>query len=139
MVTIAIVVSRVEALVLVSLLEAEGVLALAGGIHHASAEVNSLALGGHRIWVPAVQWSEASAILREAGATSETPFCAGLQRAVVRFLAVWLGLYGSALALTAASGVISAWTAAFGLPLAGLAVPVNPQGRGDYYLTAEES
>lgn len=74
MVTVAIVVSRVEAAVLLSVLDAEGILAFAGGFHHASVEVNSLALGGHRIWVPEWQWAEASAILREAGATAEPQF-----------------------------------------------------------------
>lgn len=137
MVVIAIAVSRVEAAVLLSVLDAGGILATAGGIHHASVEVNSLALGGHRIWVPAAQWSEASAILREAGATGEAQFCRGLQRAVARFLAVWLGLYGGMLALVAASGAVSFW-AMLGLPFAGLVVPVNPQGRADFYLAPGE-
>ena len=132
MVTIAIVVSRVEALVLVSILEAEGILAFAGGVHHASVEVNSLALGGHRISVAASQWAEASAILREAGADRGWQFSEGLRRALLRFLALWLGLYASALALSVAAGALALWELAY-LPFAAV-VPVNPQGRGDFYL-----
>ena len=133
MVTVAIVVSRVEAVVLVSVLEAAGVLVVAGGAHHAWVEVNSLAIGGHRIWVPASQWAEASAILREAGA-AEPQFSEGLRRAVLRFLALWLGLYGGALAVGVAAGAFLLWDLAY-LPFAAL-VPVNPQGRGDFYLAA---
>jgi hypothetical protein len=137
MVTIAIVVSRVEAAVLLSVLEAEGIIAVAGGYHHASVEVISLALGGHRIWVPASQWAEASAILREAGADRDWQFCEGLRRAVLRFLAVWVALYGAAMAATVAAGLYSAW-GLLGVPFAALTVPVNPQGRGDFYLASDE-
>ena len=136
MVVIAIIVSRVEALVLVSVLEAEGILAVAGGVHHASIEVNSLALGGHRISVPACQWAEASAILRETGADRDWQFCEGLRRAVLRFLALWVGLYGATMVLAAASGAVSLWLV-LAVPLSVLGVPVNPQGRGDFYLAAE--
>ena len=135
MVVIAIVVSRVEALVLVSVLEAEGVLAVAGGVHHASVEVNSLALGGHRISVPASQWAEASAILRESGASWDWGFNDGLRRAVLRFLGVWLCLYGGVAALTALASPIPLWVIG-SVPLA-MVVPVNPQGRGDFYLAPE--
>jgi hypothetical protein len=135
MVVIAIVVSRVEALVLVSVLEAEGIIAVAGGVHHASVEVNSLALGGHRIAVPASQWAEASAILREAGSDRDAAFCTGLQRAVLRFLGIWFCVYGGVAALVALGSAFPLWVIA-SIPLA-MAVPVNPQGRGDFYLAAE--
>src|SRR5687768_6433451 len=119
MVVIAIVVSRIEALVLVSVLEAAGILAVAGGVHHASVEVNSLALGGHRIWVPASQWAEASAVLREAGADRDRQFSTGLRRAVLRLVAVWLALYGTGIAYTAFLGLVSGW-ALLGVPFAAL-------------------
>src|SRR6478736_7198403 len=124
MVTIAIVVSRIEALVLVSVFEAAGILAVAGGVHHASVEVNSVALGGHRIWIPASQWAEASAILRETGA-SDWEFSAGLRRAVLRFLGVWFCLYGGVAGLTALAGVFPASILA-SIPFA-MVVPVNPK------------
>jgi hypothetical protein len=135
MVIIAIVVSRVEALVVVSVLEAEGIIAVAGGVHHASVAVNSLALGGHRIWVPASQWAEASAILREAGADRDQAFSTGLQRAVLRFLGVWFCIYSGVAAVTALGSAIPLWVIA-SIPLA-MVVPVNPQGRSDFYLAAE--
>lgn len=138
MVVIAIIVSRVEALVLVSALEACGIVAIVGGVHHASVEVNSLALGGHRVSVPAAQWQEASAILREIGADRDWQFSEGLRRAVLRFLALWAGLYGAAMTLTVAAGVFPAWALA-GISFAALTVPVNPQGRGDFYLADERS
>lgn len=59
--------------------------------------------------------------------------CPAVRRAVVRFLALWLGLYGSALALAVAVGSVTPWTL-FALPSAMLMVPVNPQGRGEFYL-----
>jgi len=135
MVIIAIVVSRVEALVLVSVLEAAGILVAAGGVHHASVEVNSLALGGHRLWVPAAQWAEASAILREAGADRDQEFCPGVRRAVLRFLALWLGIYGATAALVAPASDYPLSLLA-SIPFAAI-VPVNPQGRGDFYLLPE--
>jgi hypothetical protein len=135
MVTVAIVVSRVEALVLVSVLQAEGILVVAGGIHHASVEVNSLALGGHRISVPASQWDEASAILRESGANWSWEFSEGLRRAVLRFLRTWLCLYGGVAALTALASPFPLWVVG-SIPFA-MVVPVNPQGRGDFYLAPE--
>jgi len=136
MVTIAIVVSRVEALVLISVLEAEGILVFAGAIHHASVEVISLGLGGHRLWVPASQWREASAILRETGADRDWQFSWGLQRAVLRFLALWMGVYAAVVAWGVAAGAASLW-AMVGIPLSALTVPVNPQGRGDFYLARD--
>ncbi|MGZ3235340.1 MAG: hypothetical protein ACXU7O_11645 [Croceibacterium sp.] len=138
MVIIAVVVSRVEALVLLSVLEAEGIIAVAGAVHHAGVSVNSQTLGGNRISVPASQWHEASAILREAGANRGWKFCKGLQRAVLRFLTLWLGLSGAGVALEAAAGLESPWML-FAVPLSAFGVPVNPQGRGDFYFAPRES
>lgn len=135
MIIIAIVVSRVEALVLVSVLEAAGVFAVAGAVHHASVEVNSIALGGHRIWVPASQWSEASAVLRETGASRDWEFCAGVRRAVLQLLGVWFCLYGGVAAVTALGSAFPL-TILGSIPFA-MVVPVNPQGRGDFYLAPE--
>ena len=65
MVVVAALVSRVEALVTASMLEAAGIMVHVGGAWHASVKVNSLALGGHRLWIPASQHEAASAILLE--------------------------------------------------------------------------
>jgi len=134
MVTIAIVVSRVEALVLLSVLEAEGIIAVVSGLNHASVEVNSVALG-HRIWVPASQWEDASAILRESGADRDWQFSEGPRRAVLRLIGFWLAVYGGTMLVGVATGALAFWELAY-LPLAAI-MPVNPQGRGDFYLVAD--
>lgn len=133
MVLLAALISRTEALVVSSMLGAAGILVSTGGIHHASVEVNSLALGGHRLWVPARQHTEASEILLEVLGDDEWSFSKGLQRAVLKFLgfytAVWLGVIALASAGTGVSASYLLWA-----PLSALAVRVNPQGRGDYFL-----
>lgn len=68
--TIAILVSRVEALCLADMLRVEGILVHVGGDAHASVQVISLALGGHRIMVPVSQYAHASDLIREVGARS---------------------------------------------------------------------
>jgi hypothetical protein len=135
MVTVAALVSRVEALVVASMLEAAGIQVMVGGAWHASVEVNSLALGGHRLWVPASQHEAASAVLRGVQGTEPWEFSYGLQRAVLRFAGTWV-------ALSAAWALLWSWLGqaslvwAMAAPLSVLTIPVNPQGRGDYYLTA---
>jgi hypothetical protein len=134
MVTLATLVSRVEAFVLASMLEAAGIQVTVGGAWHASVEVNSLALGGHRLWIPASQHEAASEILREVHGAEPWSFSRGLQRAVVRFAGAWAALYASWGLLVWWLGQTSIlW--ALAAPLSALTIPVNPQGRGDYYLT----
>ena len=89
MVTLAALVSRSEALVVASMLEAAGVQVFVGGAGHASVEVNSLALGGHRLWVPAAQHLHASRVLREVLGEEEWGFSYGLRRAVLRVCRGW--------------------------------------------------
>lgn len=132
MVIVAALVSRVEALVVASMLEGGGIQVHVGGAAHASAEINSLALGGHRLWVPASQHRAASKLLIEVLGKEQWAFSKGLQRAVLRFIGAWAGLW----AFCAVIGTL------FGAPLysillaplSALTIPVNPQGRGDYYL-----
>lgn len=135
MVIVAALVSRVEALVVASMLEAAGIQVMVGGAEHAAVEVNSLALGGHRLWVPASHHEAASAILREVFGQGMWEFSPGLQRAVIRFAVAWVGLWAtSALAWSALGQASIMWVLA--APLSALTIPVNPQGRGDYYLVA---
>ena len=133
---IAILVSRVEAIVLASTLEAAGIRVTVGGVHHASVEVNSLALGGHRLMVPMGQAKQASALIREVGADVNWQFDEGLRRAVIRFLKIWLGVYGALTLFVIMLGAVS-WFVLLALPFQALIVPVNPQGRGDYYLLSD--
>ena len=134
MVVIAHLVSRVEAMVLVSALEAEGIIARADGIHHASVEVISLGLGGHRIWVPTSQHPEASALIREIGVDRNCEFRHGLHRAVLRIVGAWLCLLVPAYLVGLIAGAISVFQALLFLPLQAASLPVNPQGRGEYFL-----
>ena len=75
-------------------------------------------------------------MLREAGSDQAAPFCTGLQRAVLRFLALWLGLYGATAAFAVWLGLLSAW-GLVATPFTALTVPVNPQGRGDFYFVTD--
>jgi hypothetical protein len=120
-------------LVVASMLEATGILVDVGALGHASVEVNSLVLGGHRLWVPDFQHREASEILLEVLGEKEWAFSYGLQRAVFRmvgFVTVW---YAALFAMMAWSGAASVWTILMA-PLNAVSLPVNPQGRGDYFL-----
>jgi hypothetical protein len=133
LVIVAALVSRVEALVVASMLEAAGVQVCVGGSAHASVAVNSLALGGHRLWVPASQHEHASNLILEVLGRDEWGFSPGLQRAVFRVCGAWGGLmtaWTAALWLVGQAPVLSVLVA----PLSVLGMPVNPQGRGDYYL-----
>ena len=137
MVIVAALVSRVEALVTASMLEAAGILVHVGGAAHAGVEINSLALGGHRLWIPASQHAEASAILLEVLGEDEWSFSYGLRRAVLRLMA-FCAVFFSPMYL------IGFWLGAITLPetmlwpLSAFAFPANPQGRGDYFLRGED-
>ncbi len=133
MVVVAALVSRTEALVTASMLEAAGIMVHVGGAWHASVEVNSLALGGHRLWIPASQHEEASAVLLEVLGEEEWSFSYGLRRAVLRMMAFWVGFTGLAMMIGVWFGAYP-WTAILAAPLAAFTTPANPQGRGDYYL-----
>jgi len=130
---LAVLVSRPEALVLASMLENHGIPVCVGGSGHASVSVNSLALGGHALWIPASAHHLASKLLIEVLDADEWGFSVGLRRAVLRFLAFWAGLNA---AITLPFVMANAIPAAFLLevPFSLLSVPVNPQARGDYFL-----
>ena len=133
MVILAALVSRVEALVVASMLEAGGIPVHVGGAGHASVAVNSLALGGHRLWVPAAQHRAASDLLLEVLGEEEWGFCYGLRRAMLRVVALWAGVAFCNVAALVWLGMVPAAMLAT-VPLSALSAPVNPQGRGDYFL-----
>ena len=133
MVILAILVSRVEALVVGSMLEAAGILVHVGGAGHASVEVNSLALGGHRLWVPTCQHLAASQILIEVLGEDEWSFSYGVRQSILRVAGFWV-IVTSAFTLAAAALGAVPISAVLLAPLAAFGLPVNPQGRGDYYL-----
>lgn len=118
------------------MLEAGGIDVFVGASGHASVEMNSLALGGHRLWVPASQHRAASILLIAVLGGEEWEFSRGLQRAILRFCGVWAALWTalSALWWLYGGGPLLYLLVA---PLDVLTIPVNPQGRGDYYLAAD--
>lgn len=133
MIVVAALVSRVEALVVASMLEAGGIQVHIGGAEHASVAVNSLALGGHHLWVPAAQHRAASELLIEVLGAEQWAFSSGLQRAVIRFAGAWAGIWTTwAIAAWLLGQASILWV--FAAPLNAVTIPVNPQGRGDYYL-----
>jgi hypothetical protein len=139
LVTIAIAVSRVEAVVLAGMLEGYGIPVHIGADAQGSTEYNALALGGYRLWVAEADWSAASDILRQSAARAPDTICIGPRRAIFRFWAAVLAVQAMfVLPALAAFGTL-AIELVFA-PLALLVVPVNPQGRTDYYLAlpAEE-
>ena len=138
LVVVAIVMSRVEAIVVSSLLDAAGVTVHAGGLHHASVEVNSLALGGHRLWVPETQHELASAILIEVFGQSNWHFSFGLRRAVLRFLGLWGGIHAVIFGVSAFAGLLPVYEV-FLVPIVSLAVPVNPQAPPEFFLRSGAS
>lgn len=137
MVVVAALVSRVEALVVASMLEAGGVQVCIGGSAHASVSVNSSLLGGHRLWVPANQHRLASDLILEVLGENEWGFSYGLRKAVLRVAGFWAAVYGLLGGWGWLSGDYPPWVALMS-PLAAVTTNVNPQGRGDYYLAAAD-
>lgn len=121
-----------------SMLEANGIPVCVGASGHGSAEVNSLALGGYRLWIPASHHRIATELLIEVLDENEWEFSKGLRRAVLKFLALWGALQaGIAAIMIAVAGAPAMVLLA--VPLDLLMVPVNPQARGDYFLYPDDA
>jgi hypothetical protein len=133
LVVLAIVISRAEALVIASMLEAAGIFVWVGGEHHASVDPISVTLGGHRLRVPVWQHEAASAIVFEVGLPGLPVAYKGGQLAVGRLLAVFLGLQ-SFLAIPAAVAGVMPWSALLWIGSSALSVPVDPRGSPDWFL-----
>jgi hypothetical protein len=139
MICIAHLVSRGEALVVTSMLDNYGFITHISGGYHASVEMNSVALGGFRITVPVSQYRQASGILGETFANTEPYFSSSLQTAVIRLLLTWWGLMAAALTIQIpATQVFPIYSYLF-IPVTTLGIPVNPQGKGDYFLSDEDN
>ncbi len=136
MVPLAIIVSRSETLVMVSMLQAAGIIVDVGALNHASVSVNSIALGHYRLMVPDWQHDDASHIVAATFANADYCFSEGLQTAVIRLLLVkFFADFGVILLMALTPIPLAMWH--FGLPfLFLLGTPVPPQGRGDYFLSA---
>lgn len=134
LVILANVVSRVEALCLADMLDAEGIPVLVQGYHHATVLVMPLGLGGMRIWVPRDFYEQAAALVRETGFHEPDIFSRSLQRAAAKLTIGYGGLHMVFAAFGVASGVLPAFWLALA-PLGAITtVPAMPQSRGEYYL-----
>ncbi len=135
MTVIAHLISRSEALVVASMLDAAGIIAHIGGENHASVEINSIALGGYRITVPEWQHFKASNILANTFANMDRSFSEGFQTAIIRFLLIWfssLCFWITPIAFLNGVNPLTVYPYAL---LGIIGVPVSPQGIGDYYLS----
>ena len=133
LITIAIAVSRVEAMVVASMLEFYGIPVHIGANAHGSTEYYSLALGGYRLRVAEADWPAASDILRQSAVHTSDGVVCGPRQAMLRFWAAVMAVH----AVFVLPALAALGTAALPLllsPLNMLVVPVNPQGRSDYYL-----
>jgi hypothetical protein len=136
MVTIAILVSRVEALCLADMLNAEGIAVHIGGYSHGTVELIPLALGGYRIWVPEGQIEQASALIREVGSAENWDYSRSTKRAARRVLSAYVGYLGTLTGAAVAMGAMP-FTALLMVPVAAFGLPLSPQARGDYFLVDE--
>jgi hypothetical protein len=138
MVPLAIIISRSEAVVMASMLEAAGIITHVGALHHASVEINSLALGHYRLMVPEGQHEEASELVAESFAKAEWQFSQGLQTATIRLLlAKFFATFG--VILFTAHGPWPVAPSSFAIPFfVFLGTPVNPQGRSEYFLASPD-
>ena len=130
---IATVTSRPHALVVATLLEAEGIPVWIDGVWHASADPISVALGGHRLTIPVSEWVRASALIAEAGLPDAEIAYEGGRRAILRFLAVCYGpllFFGIPAAI---AGIVPAAVLAL-IPVSAITTPVDPRGRNDWLL-----
>lgn len=136
LVTVSIAVSRAEALVVASMLEGYGIPVHIGGYAQGTTEYWSHAFGGYRLWISQDDHKVASEILRQSGALADIPARKGPRKILVQFILFWAILKGS----TLFGGFYLEGTMPPNYLYALMAVevfnlPVNPQGKADYFLT----
>lgn len=131
---LATITSRPEALVVASALEHAGIRTWIDGVHYASVDPISVALGGHRLRVFADQWQEASDILREMDLPGGELAYKGQQLSVIKVLLVYIGYWYFWLVPGVIMGALLAGLLALAPLNAFTAVPVDPRGRNDFHL-----
>ena len=134
MVLLAIFVSRFEAQLIAGMLHGYGIHTSVDGEAHASAEYISLALGGHRLRVPAGDYQAASDILREAGVLDHDVLHRRLRSPLLWLIGGVFGFVGGTSAGMVALGA-PVWLLLMPL-FSALSIPVDPRGRPDYFLAA---
>lgn len=135
MVPIAAILGRGEALTVAAMLDAAGIIVHLGGEFYSSVSADIIAIGGFRLTVPAWQYHDASHLLAEMLATPEPAPNRYAVRAIGRLIWVMVGSVGIMTLPFAALFGLKALTAVLFSPLGLLQLPVNPQGRGDYYIS----
>jgi hypothetical protein len=139
MVPIAILLGRGEALTVAAMLDAAGIIVHLGGEYYTSVSPHIIAVGGFRLTVPASQHEDASAVIAAMLAEPEPPPSVQPRRAIGRLViamtasvTMMISPYVIALGIKAMLAVVFA-------PTFMLGIPVNVQGRGDYYIAAPGS
>ena len=136
MVPIARILGRGEALTVAAMLDAAGIIVHVGGEYYTSVTPNIIAIGGFRLTVPAWQHGEASAVIAEMLAAPEPAPSNQPRRAVGRLVAAMMGSVMLLVSPYALAFGIKAMPPVLLTPIFMLGIPVNPQGRADYYLVA---
>lgn len=136
MVPIAQILGRGEALTVAAMLDAAGIIVHVGGEYHMSVSPYILAVGGFRLTVPAWQYEEASTILAEMLSVPKGEPGGHMRRAIGRLALATMGSVGVVVFPYAALFGMKALIAVLLSPVMLLQLPVNPQGRADYYLNA---
>lgn len=139
MVPVARILGRGEALTVAAMLDAAGIIVHVGGEYYTSVSPDIVAIGGFRLTVPAWQYEDASVLLAEMLQGPEPAPNGHMRRALGRFALAtmaWMGV--GMLPYAAVLGTKVLILIVFS-PLALFTLPVNPQGRGDYYLASAPS
>ena len=136
MVPIARILGRGEALTVAAMLDAAGIIVHVGGEYYTSVSPDIIAVGGFRLTVPAWQYGDASAILADMLAVPESEPGSHIRRAVGRLALATMGSVAVILSPYAVLFGMKALIAVLLSPVMLLQLPVNPQGRGDYFLSA---
>ena len=139
MVPIARILGRGEALTVTAMLDAAGIIVHLGGEYYTSVTPNIIAIGGFRLTVPAWQHGDASTVIAEMLAAPEPLPSAQPRRAVGRLVAAMMGSVTLFVSPYALAFGIKAMLPVLLTPIFMLGIPVNPQGRGDYYLATVPS
>lgn len=135
MVPVARILGRGEALTVAAMLDAAGIIVHVGGEYYTSVSPDIVAIGGFRLTVPAWQYEDASAILADMLSAPEPGPNGHTARAFGRLAMLLGGFLGvTTLPYALLYGVQSLVMLLYS-PLFLLQVPVNPQGRADYYLS----
>ncbi len=137
LVQFATITSRVDAFVMRSALEHEGIFAWLGGEYHAGADPISQALGGYRLYVFEAELPQANALASELGWPDSEIVGEGQKRAVLKLLA----FLGGFQFFWTIPGIIMGAVPAVVLPMIALGLlgtPVDPRGRNEFYLVAKD-